>query len=285
MRSILAALLLLSLVAMLSVSSQNASSAHSCDEGKVSVHMSLSDPPYSACCGSATDCAYEQEGRSDCYAFGSRRSGAYCGIHDFGANAWIFPEAKAIIYGTVKNASEDPEEGVNVWANETPDDSSFVKKVTDSFGRYFMRVKRDSSYTVNVSKAAFGYENNITVFTPSGVIERNYTLVRPLQLGCTDDCTQRDGLCHQECDGQGLCTFSNEKCHLSVPGIITITDPDDSSVQLNCCMGTPELLLKAQIDVCDDNFITIARSVLLKGRRVNMVIAMYNNKAESCSQE
>ena len=279
MRLILAALLLLSLAAMLSVSSQNASSTHNCaEEGKVSVHTLPSGFDHSACCDSATDCAYEQ----NCYDFGSRRSGAYCGIDDFDANAWISPEGKAILYGTVKNAS-DPEAGVKVWANYTPDDSSFVKKSTDSFGRYFMRVRRDRSYTVNVSKAAFGYENNITVFTPSGVIERNYTLVRPLQLGCTDDCTQRDGLCHQECDGQGLCTFSSEKCHLSVPGIITVTDPDGSSVQLNCCMGTREPLLKAQIDVCDDNFITIARSVLLNGRRVNMVIAMYNNKAESCS--
>ena len=283
MRSILAALLLLSLVAMLSVSSQNASSTHGCGDEEVPVHTLLSGFEHSACCDSATDCAYEPGVRNNCYDFGSRRSGVYCGIDDSGNNnAWIRPDGKAIIYGTVKNAS-DPEAGVKVWANDTPDDVSFVKKSTDRFGRYFMRVTSGNSYTINVSKAAFGYENNITVFTPSRVIERNYTLVRPLQLGCTDDCTQRDGLCHQECDGQGLCTFSNQNCHLSVPGIIT--DPDNPEDQLNCCMGTLEPLLKAQIDSCDDNFITIARSVLLNGRRVNMVIVMYNNKAESCAQE
>ena len=53
--------------------------------------------------------------------------------------------------------------------------------------------------------------------------------------------------------------------------------------QVNCCMGPPEEPQKVQISVCDDNYITIARSVLLNGRRVNMVIAMFNTKSEGCT--
>ena len=53
--------------------------------------------------------------------------------------------------------------------------------------------------------------------------------------------------------------------------------------QVNCCMGPPEEPQKVQVSVCDDNYITIARSVLLNGRRVNMVIAMFNTKSEGCT--
>ena len=113
---------------------------------------------------------------------------------------------------------------------------------------------------------------------------------------------------------------TKELCDFSVPGIVDVTEADinrlekyfqDKAVQplddtflgpygislnylhpqnspylgkqVNCCTGTPVHVKKVQVSVCDDNYITIARSVLLNGRRVNMVIAMFNIKSEGCS--
>ena len=258
MRSLFAALLLIAVAAMLTVSSQDASSTSHCADG---------------------GCLYPVTGTApdDCYAFGSRPVGTsyYCGV----GGLELREVGHGIIYGTIVNSSGHGQDGVFVRAvNGTLGEDKTVQ--TDDSGRYFMQVKR-GIYYINASHPDSGYKKNVTSdFLVTGLVEQNYTMVRPLQIGCNDDCTRSDGLCHKECAGQGLCHFFDsttaDLCHLSVPGVIDyITYPE----QLTCCMGTPEPPLKANVSVCDTNSITVARSVILNGRRVNLVMVLFNNCA------
>lgn len=275
MRSLFAALLLIAVAAMLTVSSQDASSASHCRVDEFEVTTFLSGITHSACCDSATECAYNNA----CSDFGSRPVGTsyYCGV---GSELHLREVGHGIIYGTVVNSSGHGQDGVSVRAvNETLDENKTVQ--TDDSGRYFMQVKL-GIYYINASHPDSGYKKNVTSgFRVAGLTERNYTLVRPLQIGCNDDCTRSDGLCHKECAGQGLCHFFNsttaDLCHLSVPGVIDYSN--SNTEQLTCCMGAPEPPLKANVSVCDTNSITVARSVILNGRRVNLVMVLFNNCA------
>ena len=253
MRSLFAALLLIAVAAMLTVSSQDASSASHCADG---------------------ECEYN----GDCYDFGSRPVGtsSYCGV----GGLQLREVGHGIIYGTIVNSSGHGQNGVSVRAvNNTLNENEIAQTGDDDSGRYFMQVER-GIYYINASHPDSGYKKNVTSdFLVTGLVEQNYTMVRPLQIGCNDDCTRSDGLCHKECAGQGLCHFFNsttaDLCHLSVPGVIDYSDTE----QLTCCMGTPEPPLKANVSVCDTNSITVARSVILNGRRVNLVMVLFNNCA------
>ena len=202
---------------------------------------------------------------------------------------------------------------------------------TSDEGKYSLWVKAYAAYDVSVSRAGYEHSTTPSVWVLENT-ELNFTLLRPLEDDCNNDCTKSDGLCHQSCHGKGTCQFyegdhnygdnygddvvefpvevTKELCDFSVPGIVDVTqtditrlygkflDPTDPNglglsssnyfdnylgKQVNCCTGTPVNVKKVQVSVCDDNYITIARSVLLNGRRVNMVIAMFNIKSEGCS--
>ena len=191
---------------------------------------------------------------------------------------------------------------------------------TNDQGKYLLQVKAYAAYDVSVSGAGYEHLTTPNVWVLKNT-ELNFTLLRPLEDDCNNDCTKSDGLCHQSCHGKGTCQFyenlgdgvkfpvevTKELCDFSVPGIVDVTEADINRLnqgfpnladtlgsgtyfddnylgkQVNCCTGTPVHVKKVQISVCDDNYITIARSVLLNGRRVNMVIAMFNTKSEGCS--
>ena len=228
-----------------------------------------------------------------------------------------------IIPGRAISCSED----TCAYANDA---EIRTTSTTDDQGKYSMQVKEYAAYDVSVSGAGYEHLTNHSVWVLENT-ELNFTLLRPLEDDCNNDCTKSDGLCHQSCHGKGTCQFyagghnygddvtpdtvqfpvevTKELCDFSIPGIVDVTQTDinrlnqrfptpaadldlDSDTyfddnylgkQVNCCTGTPVHVKKVQISVCDDNYITIARSVLLNGRRVNMVIAMFNIKSEGCS--
>ena len=188
--------------------------------------------------------------------------------------------ADGIVTGIVVNIT-DPVEGVTITILGSP-----LSDVTDAAGAYEIINVPAGTYSLTASKPQDGYLDDIApnVDVPGfGSVTQSFTLPKP-SLGCNNDCTRSDGLCHANCQGRALCNYETPQtqsaCNLAAPGLID--DPLNPGQQITCCTGTTFTPTPANVKVCGDDVINKRIPVLYKGIQLNVVIVNFD--AESCQQ-
>jgi len=172
--------------------------------------------------------------------------------------------------GTVSNATEPAVPGVLVKVL-----GSTFEDTTAADGTYLISGIPEGTYDVTATQPQGLFQNALDVqITAFEVTTQDFVLVHP-SGDCLDDCTKADGLCRAECEGKGLCHFDSaatrSACDFATPGLIDFGDQ-----QINCCEGAAFTPVKADIQVCGDNVISLKRPVLFKGKLVNMVVTVFN---------
>ncbi|MBI2664116.1 carboxypeptidase regulatory-like domain-containing protein [Candidatus Woesearchaeota archaeon] len=184
--------------------------------------------------------------------------------------------AVGTLTGNVGNATGSSVEGAVVRLLGTS-----YAATADTSGNYIITNIAEGTYDIVANKPGQPYEDSSEIgfaIDGFGTYEQDFTLVHPL-LDCFDDCTKADGLCRAECHGKGLCAFSSATtaaaCDYATPGLV---DYDNAGIpsQILCCTGNVFAPVKASVDVCGENVISLRRPVLFKGKLVTMVVTVFD---------
>lgn len=153
---------------------------------------------------------------------------------------------------------------------------------TNADGSYTLKVRNadaDSPYDIIATHPSYETDSvSDFVIHNQMCADKDFLLLRDAQ-GCNADCTKADGLCHADCNGKGLCSYTSQEsisaCDLAAPGIIT--DPNDPEKQITCCTGASYTPKKANVQItCGKNAISVRLPVLFRGKFASMVLTVFD---------